>query len=145
MTLTILAVATWLGLIDPKVWYLAVSATIWFVTWLTRRYAPDVWTKVVGASPAMAQVWNVVLGALLAAAPQLGRPLWDVVQQTLISAVLGTIGANGMHAVLRSMPSKVVPYDGAEKRVAAAFVRRGTPPGGLSAVDAGKLDVPPKI
>jgi hypothetical protein len=149
MSLTLLAaVATWLGLVDPKVWYLAVSATIWFVTWMFRRYAPDVWTKMIGLNPAMAQLWNVVLGALLSAAPQLGRPVWDVVQQTLISAVLGTLGANGLHAVLKAMPSKVIPYDGAEKRVEAAYERRGTPPGGVPPVGGdpkAQPGFPPKI
>lgn len=140
MTLTALAaVATWLGLIDPKVWYIAVSAAVWLVTWLVRRYASDTWARIVSINPAMAQVWNVVLGALLSAAPQIGRPLWDVVQQTVISAVLGALGANGIHAFLRDMPSKVVPYDGAEKRVEAAC--RRTNPKGFPTLGQ---DIPPK-
>lgn len=114
-----------LDAIDPKVWYLATSGVIWLVTWLWRRYLPGLWATVTQRSPAFAQLPLFVLGAILNAGPALGKPLWDVVQQSLLGAVLALIGANGAHAVLKSLPG---PYDGAQKRVNAAEEKLDPPP-----------------
>jgi hypothetical protein len=141
--LTAVHAAAIFGLIDPRLWYVLVAAAVWFITWMVRRYAPDVWARAAGRNPALAQVWMVVLGALLSAAPQIGRPLWDLVQGTLINAVLGTLGANGLHAVLRDMPARIIPYDGAQARVNAAVVKRNTPPGGLPVVPSSERKTPP--
>ena len=80
----------------------------------------------------MPQLPLLVLGALLSANPAPGKPLFQVVEQTVLGAVLAVLGANGLHAVLKA---STLPYNGAEKKVEAAFVKRGTPPGGAKSLD----------
>lgn len=132
------SLATYLLALDPKLWYLAASGSVWLLTYLWRRFLPNVWAAAVAKSPALAQFWLTLLGALLSAAPAVGHPLGAFVEEMLVGAVLSAIGAQGLHAMLKSLPSRAVPYDGAHQQVAAAFVRRNTPPGGLP-----KLDQPP--
>ena len=124
-----------LGLFDEKWTYLLVAAIVFGLTYLVRRFLPGVWAAAVAKSPTLAQLPMLVLGALLTVNPTPGRALLDVVQQTVLGAVLALLGANGLHSLLKSLP---VPYNGAEKKVEAAFVKRGTPPAGLA-----KLDQPP--
>lgn len=130
--------ATYLLALDPKLWYLAASGGVWLLTYLWRRFLPGVWAAAVAKSPALSQLWLTILGALLSAAPAVGRPLGDFVEEMLVGAVLSALGAQGLHAMLRALPARVVPYDGAHQQVAAACERRKTPPGGLH-----KLDFPP--
>lgn len=130
--------AGWLLSIDPKLWYLAASGAVWLVTYLWRRFFPGVWAAATAKSPALAQLWLSVLGALLSAAPAVGKPLGAFVEELLVGAVLSAIGAQGLHAMFKALPSGIVPYTGAHQQVEAAFVRRNTPPGGTP-----KLDQPP--
>jgi len=130
------ALMIWLLSIDPKLWYITVGAVLWLVTYLWRRFLPSVWAAATAKNPALSQIWLTVLGALISAGPAIGKPLGAFVEQMLVGAVLATIGAQGIHAVLEALP---IPYSGAKKQVDAAFVRRGTPPGGAAA-----LDHPPK-
>lgn len=121
-----------LGAFDPKWSFLLVSAVIFLLTWLWRRFLPGLWAAAVAKSPTLAQLPMLVLGALLSANPAAGKPLFDVVQQTVLGAVLAVLGANGLHAILKASS---LPYNGAEKKVAAAFVKRNTPSGGLPPLD----------
>ncbi len=126
-----------LGAFDEKWTFLLVCGLIFGLTWLWRRFLPGLWAAAVAKSPTLPQLPLLVLGALLSANPAPGRPLFDVVQQTILGAVLAVLGANGLHAILKASS---LPYNGAEKKVEAAFVKRGTPPGGAAA-----LDSPPKV
>lgn len=120
------------GWFDPKWAFLLASAVIFFITWIWRRFLPGLWAAAVAKSPTLAQLPLLVLGALLSANPAPGKPLFEVVQQTVLGAVIAVLGANGLHAILKASS---LPYNGAEKKVEAAFVKRGTPPGGLPPVD----------
>lgn len=122
-----------LGAFDEKWTYLLVTAVIFGLTYLVRRFAPGLWAAAVAKSPALAQLPMLVLAALMTAAPAHGKPLFDVVQQTILGAVLAVLGANGLHAVMKA--STLLPYNGAETKVAAAFVKRSTPAGGLPPLD----------
>lgn len=126
-----------LGAFDPRWSYLLVAAVIFGLTYLVRRFAASLWAAAVAKSPALAQLPMLVLGALLSANPAPGKPLFQVVEQTVLGAVLAVLGANGLHAILKASS---LPYNGAEKKVAAAFVKRATPPGGLP-----PLDKPPAV
>lgn len=126
-----------LGAFDPKWAFLLVSGFLFLVTWLWRRYLPGLWAAAAAKSPTLPQLPLVVLAALISANPAPGKPMFDVVQQALLQAVLAVLGANGLHAVLKA---STLPYNGAEKKVEAAFVKRATPPGGLP-----PLDKPPVV
>lgn len=116
-----LQLKTFLESLDPKVWYLAVSGMIFLLTWLWRRFLPALWAAAVAKSPAIPQVWMMVLGALMSAAPAVGQGIGKIVQQTLLGAVFSALGANGYHAFLRDMPG---PYDGAQRQVDQAEAAR---------------------
>jgi hypothetical protein len=122
-----------LGWFDPKWAFLLVTAFLWFVTWLWRIYAPGIWAAVAAKSPTLTQLPLVVLGTLLVANPVPGKAMFDVIQQAILQAVLAVLGANGLHSVMKA--STLLPYTGAEKKVAAAFVKRNTPPDGLPSLD----------
>ena len=126
-----------LGLFDEKWTYLAITVLVFGLTYLVRRFLPGLWAAAVAKSPTLAQLPMLVLGALLSASPAPGKPLFDVVQQTVLGAVLAVLGANGLHAILKA---STLPYNGAEKKVEAAIVKRGTPPGGNPPLDG---PVPP--
>jgi len=124
--------ATWLLKIDPKIWYLAAAGIVWLLTYLWRRFWPSMWAAANAKNPALSQLWLTMLGALISSAPAIGKPLGTMVEEMLVGAVLTTIGAQGIHAMLRAAP---VPYTGAHTQVAAAFVRRNTPPQGNPPLD----------
>ena len=124
--------ATWLISIDPKLWYIGVAGVLWLVTYVWRRFLPSVWAAAISKSPALPQLWMTVLGALMNAAPAIGKPLGAFVEQLLVGAVLAVIGAQGIHDTFRALPG---PYNGAQKQVAAAFVKRNTPPSGVPTID----------
>ena len=105
---------------------------------MVRRFAPTLWVLLTSKYPALALLPMLVIGALLTAAPTSGQGVFDVVQDALIKAVLGVLTALGLHGALKSLPG---PYNGAEKQVAAAAIKRNTPPGGLAKLDA----PPPKV
>lgn len=128
---------TWLLSIDPKLWYIAASGIVWLVTYLWRRFLPGLWAAAVAKSPALSQLWLTLLGGLISAAPAVGKPLGAFVEELLVGAFLSAVGAQGLHAAFKSLPG---PYNGAEKRVEAAFVKRKTPPGGTPPLDG---PVPP--
>lgn len=121
-----------LGWFDPKWGFLLASAVIFGLTWVWRRFLPALWAAAVAKSPTLAQLPLLVLGALLSANPAPGKPMFEVVQQTVLGAIIAVLGANGLHAILKASS---LPYDGAEKKVEAAFVRRGTPGAGLPPLD----------
>jgi hypothetical protein len=125
-----------LGLFDDKWTYLLVVAVVFGLTYAVRRFAPGLWAGAVAKSPTLAQLPMLVLGALLSAKPAPGKPLFDIVQQTILGAVLAVLGANGLHAILKASS---LPYNGAKSEVAAAVVKR-TPAGGLP-----PLDKPPVV
>lgn len=124
-----------LGAFDEKWTFLLVCGFIFLLTWLWRRFLPGLWAAAVAKSPTLPQLPLLVLAALMSANPAPGKPMFDVIQQTLLQAILAVLGANGLHAILKASS---LPYNGAEKKVEAAFVKRNTPPGGIS-----KLDQPP--
>jgi len=124
-----------LGAFDEKWTFLLVTGLIFGLTYLWRRLLPGLWAAAVAKSPTLPQLPLLVLAALMTANPAPGRPLFDVVQQTLLEAVLAVLGANGLHAIAKA--SKL-PYTGAQARVDVELVKRGTPQGGLA-----KLDQPP--
>ena len=121
-----------LGAFDPKWSFLLVTAFLWFLTWAWRRYAPGLWAAVAAKSPTLPQLPLIVLGTLISANPTPGKAMFDVIQQALLQAVLAVLGANGLHSVMKA---STLPYNGAETKVAAAFVKRGTPAGGLPPLD----------
>jgi prepilin signal peptidase PulO-like enzyme (type II secretory pathway) len=108
---------TFLDNIDPKVWDLVAAGAVFLVMWLWRRLLPSLYTTVTNKSPAIAQLPIVLLGALISAAPAFGKPFWDVIQQTILGAVLSAVGAQGFHAMFKALP---VPYTGAQKQLDAA-------------------------
>ena len=121
-----------LGAFDEKWTYLLVTAIIFGLTYLVRRFLPALWAAAVAKSPSLPQLPLGVLAALLSVNPAPGKPVWDVVQETVLGAILALLGANGLHAVLKALP---IPYTGAEKQVDAAIVRRMTPSGGSKSLD----------
>lgn len=125
-----------LDAVDPRVWYMIAGAFVWLATYAWRRFLPAVWAAATSKNPALPQLWMAVIGSLIALQPALGQPLVKAVEQVLITAALATIGANGLHGFLKSLPSKIgsmpfVPYDGARQKVKAACEQRGdaTSPG----------------
>jgi hypothetical protein len=127
-----------LGLFDEKWTFLIVTGLVWLLTWLWRKYAPGLWAAAIAKNPTLPQLYLFVLAALLSANPASGKATFDIVQDTLLKALLAVLGANGLHAILKASS---LPYNGAENKVAAAFVKRGTPSGGLPKLDA----PPPKV
>jgi hypothetical protein len=126
-----------LGLFDEKWTFLLIAAVLFGGTYLFRRFLPGLWAAAVAKSPTLAQLPMLVLGALLSANPAPGKPTWQVVQETVLGAILAVLGANGLHAILKASS---LPYDGAEKKVGEAFVKRSTPPKGMP-----PLDKPPAV
>lgn len=112
--------------------YLIVGLIIFAATYLVRRFAPSLWVLVTSKYPALALLPMLVIGALLSSKPTSGAAVWDIVQDTLLKSVLGVLTALGLHAAAKALP---IPYNGAEKQVAAASVRRATAPGGHPPVD----------
>lgn len=112
--------------------YFIVGLVIFGLTYAVRRFAPSLWVLLTSKYPALALLPMLVIGALLTAAPTTGEGVFAVVQDALIKAVLGTLTALGLHSALKASP---LPYNGAEKQVAAAAVKRATPPGGLPPLD----------
>ena len=98
--------------LDPKIVYLAVAGLTWLIVWAWRRYLPKVWDAVTKKGPVLQQLPAIVLSALMSAAPAIGKPLAQAVQDVLISTVLGWLTASGFHFALKEAP---VPYDGARK------------------------------
>ena len=127
-----------LGLFDEKWTFIIIAALLFGATYLFRRFAPGLWAAAVAKSPTLAQLPMLVLGALLSANPAPGKPTWQVVQETVLGAILAVLGANGLHAILKASSL----HNGAETKVAAAFVKRSTPPGGIPKLDP---PTPPKV
>lgn len=127
-----------LGAFDPKWSFLLVSGFLFLLTWLWRRYLPGLWAAIAAKSPTLPQLPLIVLGTLISVNPVPGKAMFDVIQQALLQAVLAVLGANGLHSVMKA--STLLPYNGAEKKVEAAFVKRATPAGGLP-----PLDKPPVV
>lgn len=100
-------------LLDPKIVYLLVAGLTWFIVWAWRRWLPGLWDAVTKKGAALQQLPALVLAALLSTAPALGKPLWEAVQQVLISTALGWLGSTGFHVVAKDIPA--LPYDGARK------------------------------
>ncbi len=115
---------TLLQSLDPRLWYLFTAGVVWLILWLWRRYLPSVWAALTARNPAFSQLPIILIGGLINAAPALGKPLWQFVQETVIGAVLSAVSAQGFHAALKALPGK---YDGAEARVDAAMARRTLP------------------
>jgi hypothetical protein len=128
-----LQVKAFLESLDPRAWYLASAGIVWLVTWIWRRFLPGLWALATAKGPALTQLPVIVLGALISAAPAIGKPLWALVQETIVGAILSAVSAQGVHAALKALP---VPYDGAQGRVDAAKAfrasssERPTPPSG---------------
>lgn len=122
-----------LGAFDPKWSFLLVTGFLFLLTWLWRRYLPGLWVAMAAKSPTLPQLPLTVLATLLSANPTPGKAMFDVIQQALLQAILAVLGANGLHSIAKA--STLLPYNGAEKKVEAAFVKRGTPPGGARALD----------
>ncbi|MES2339285.1 MAG: hypothetical protein V4537_14420 [Pseudomonadota bacterium] len=117
---------TFLEHLDPKVAYLAVAGLTFLLVWAWRRFLPGLWDAVTKKGAALQQLPAVVLAALLSTAPALGKPLWEAVQQVIISTVLGWLSATGFHVFAKDVP--VIPYDGARKALGRPPVE-AQPPG----------------
>lgn len=114
--------------LDPKIAYLVVAGLTWLLVWLWRRFLPGAWDAVTRRGAALQQLPALVLSALLSTAPALGKPLWEAVQQVVISTVLGWLTATGFHVALKDNP--VVPYDGARKPLGRPPVEPSPPSNG---------------
>jgi hypothetical protein len=106
---------TFLEHLDPKVVYLVVAGLTWLLVWAWRKFLPGLWDAVTKKGAALQQLPALILSALLSAAPALGKPLWEAVQQVVIGTVLGWIGSTGFHVIVKDNPA--VPYDGARKQL----------------------------
>lgn len=122
------ALKLFLDAMDPRLWTLLAGAFIWLLAYLVRRYAPGLWAAAVARNPALPHLWMAAIGTLLAIKPALGKPLFQAVQEILISAVLAIVAPTGIHATLRA--AFPVRYTGAGLRVANAMAARRLPPGG---------------
>lgn len=112
--------------IDPKAIYLLVAGLTWLIVWAWRRWLPGLWDTVTQKGAALQQLPALVLSALLSTAPALGKPLWEAVQQIVISTAMGWFSSMGLHVALKDNPA--VPYDGARKALGRAPVPPPTPP-----------------
>lgn len=104
--------------------FFLVGAAIWGATYVVRRFVPALWVIATTKNPAVVLLPMAVVGALLVANPSSGKAVWDIVQDTLIKAVMGVLLAMGLHDAAKMLPG---PYDGAEKQVAAAAAKRSPP------------------
>lgn len=111
---------TFVEKLDPKIVYLAVTGLTWLLVWAWRKSLPGLWDTVTRKGAALQQLPALVLAALLSTAPAMGKPLWEAVQQVLISTVLGWLGSTGFHVAMKDIP--IVPYDGARKQLGRAPV-----------------------
>ena len=111
--------------LDPKIAYLAVAGLTFLLVWAWRRFLPGLWDTVTRKGAALQQLPALVLAALLSTAPALGKPLWEAVQQVVISTVLGWLSSTGFHVAMKDIPA--VPYDGARKALGRPPVEP-TPP-----------------
>ena len=96
--------------INPTLFYLAVSGVTWLLVWAWRRWLPGLWVAATKKSPTLQQLPALVLAGLMSAAPALGRPLWDVVQQVVLGAIMGALTSAGIHWSAKEIPW--VPYQG---------------------------------
>ncbi len=101
--------------LDPKVVYLAVAGLTWLLVFAWRKFLPGLWDAVTRKGAALQQLPALVLAALLSAAPALGKPLWEAVQQILVSTALGWLSSTGFHVAMKDIP--ILPYDGARKQL----------------------------
>jgi hypothetical protein len=99
--------------LDPKIAYLLVAGLTWLLVWAWRRWLPGLWDTVTRKGAALQQLPALVLSALLSTAPALGKPLWEAVQQIVISTAMGWFSSMGLHVAMKDIPA--LPYDGARK------------------------------
>jgi len=116
---------TFIEKLDPRIAYLLTAGLTWLLVWAWRRFLPKLWDAVTQKGAALQQLPALVLSALLSTAPAMGKPLWEAVQQILISTTLGWLGATGFHVMAKDNP--MVPYDGARKALGRPPVPTSTP------------------
>ena len=117
---------TFLQQLDPRVAYGAVAGLTFLIVWAWRRFLPGLWDAVTKRGAALQQLPGLVLSALLSTAPALGKPLFQAVQEILISTAFGWIGASGVHVLMKDNPA--VPYDGARKALGRPPIAPSPPP-----------------
>lgn|SRR5262245_40718602 len=100
----------YLAKLDPRLFYAAVAGLTWLLIWLWRKYLPRAWEAATRRSPTLQQLPALVLAALMSAAPAIGRPALDVVQQVVFGLIIGALPAIGLHTAMKETP--LIPYTG---------------------------------